>query len=306
MNKLLELLKYFHPISFSIVFLLIFSGIIFYVDLQLSNQKMESTLEYLSHDIRNLVIGIIGDNLEDLLSDSLVQYCFVDSNFSIKSLGINTKDTTSKINDLIIGYLKVRYSFEVKDTGLVDKSKLFIGQYPNIPIENQIHKNPNGLIIYPHLMIGPKQDSSRIVLYIEKFMNDNINIIKALNDDAAGKYNRIYLEINNFGTDKAYLPFIFPAFLKVTRDELKIPITQTYMTILRYCLFPIEVLLKEVYKNNVDFVIKKNSDNSFIYGDAIKAKYLKHLEHYREIIISLSRGNELTLCFVPDENFKRQ
>jgi len=304
MNKILKLLNILQPIGFAIAFLLIFSSIIYFVDKKLSEEKLATKMEYLSIDIVNHFREELMSKLPTLLADSLVQYWLVDTTVTINMLGINTKDTSAKIPGCMVGYIKVRYSDAPLDYSLVDLTKMYLGENLNTPYEEQISINPNGLPVYPHLLMFAHPDSALIADNVMKFMNDNIEFFHQYNKDVGGKRRYLYLEVNDFGTEKLYLPLIIPASRKVV-DE-KTGINMTFIQLLRYVLYPLDNFMGELLKHNIDITVKYEWHNKYMYGDSITAEKLLNKPHGHQMTVCIDRGNDMTITFAPNKEFPRE
>ena len=309
MNKIIKLLKLLHPISFTILFMVIFSSIVYYVDRELSDEKMDSNLESLTHNIRNYIIEELGIKLSNTVSDSLIKYCFVDTTTKINILGINTIDSNAIIKNYMLGYMKVRYSDIAQDTGKVDLTKMYLGKKSGIPYNKQVHKNPNGINIYPHFLITNRKDSLQIANNIMKFMNDNIDVFHKFNSDAGGSRRDFYLEVNDFGTEVMYIPMVRPFTRRtiIKADDTSSTIQSfMYINLIGYALFPLDIFIEGLLKYNIDITIKNDWNKNYIYGDSTIENNILKRKHSRQISVNINRGNDFKVSFAPNEAFSRE
>ena len=302
MSKILKLINKLHPIGFAIVFLVIFSIPIYLVDKELSEKRLEAKMEHLSIDVTNYFSKVLGTKLSSLVSDSLTRYWFVDTSTAINMLGINTPDTADKIPGIMAGYIKARYSDEQFDEGIVDITKMYLGKIPNIPLEEQITRNANGTFIYPDFLVTTHKDSAFVANNILKFLNNNLDVFYEFNSTGGGTRRYLYLDVNNFGTDKLYIPFITPTARRVNEGN----ITMVYINLVRYILYPLDNLMDGLKEYNIHITVKNNQNGKYILGDSITAENLFNEIHSRRITVNLDRGNYITVTFVPTKAFPRE
>jgi len=309
MSKILKLIKILHPIGFAIGFMLIFSSIVFYTDKELSEEKIGTQMENLSANVQSYFSEVLGIKIGSLLIDSLVQYRFVDTTYTINTLGINSADTTAKIPNLVIGYMRVRYNDAASEVGTdVDLSKLYLGANNNVPYNEQCYVNPNGITVYPHYVITDYADSVRLDKKITKFMNDSIKTFHKYNEETGGSRSRLYFDVNDFGTNIKYIPVIMPSVTSTFKTD---PVTgrQTtvsYVSIICYALIPLNYFVKELLKYNIDITVKYNWNNKYIYGDSVTTDKLLNQIHGQSVTATAGRGNNFTVTFAPNEKFQRE
>ena len=154
MKFILNKITYIQPLIFALSFLVIFSVIVFYVDYNLSKEKQITKMNDLSNKIERYIYDELTERvINSLIMDSLVKYRFLDTTTTINILGINPTDSTALFKELLVGYMKVRYSDDAVDTGYIDTAKIYIGEKQGIPYQLQTNKNPNGITMYPHYLI---------------------------------------------------------------------------------------------------------------------------------------------------------
>ncbi|MCL2039549.1 MAG: HAMP domain-containing histidine kinase [Bacteroidetes bacterium] len=308
MSKIIKLLTSSHPITLTIAFLLIFSSIIYYVDNNLANEKIDARLQHLAIDIEHYMLTELFNRIDKIATDSLVQYCFVDSNYTINMLGVNVIDSGAIVKDCIAGYISVFYGDNAIDTGVnIDLSKMQIGPREGMPLEKQFSINPNAIVVHPHKMITKHKDNDAIASKIIATMYENIDVFHDFNKDAGGRRRKIYLDVNNFGTDVTYIPFIAPAINRSTKmNAIGDVISVSYITVLRYIMLPLDVFMEGLLQYNVDITIHSLWNDKYIYGDAASEYKLLNNPHNQKRQVSLNRGNDCVIVFAPNSNFGKE
>ena len=229
------------------------------VDHRLSEVQIKQSMEHTSIAIHSSLEEFLR-TYSHIITDSLIQYRFVDTTYVIKTLGENSVDSSQIIKDLIVGYMKVRYSDSVVENGPVNFSKIYLAEKPGISYEAQCHYNPNKVKIYPHYLITyNKRDSSRLSRRIKEFMDENIEFLKNCNQDAGGRRQFLFLKTDDLGTRTIYLPFIAPTFKRVVDGNSANP--QSFITTVRYIFIPIHLFYDITNKFNINATILNTHNN---------------------------------------------
>jgi len=312
MSKILKLIKILHPTGFAIAFMLIFSSIVFYVDKKLSEEKMGTQMDNLSVNVQNYFQDVLGSQLSSLLNDSLIQYRFVDTTYTINMLGVNSTDTTARIPNLKVGYIRVRYCDAIVDQVKydIDLSKMYLGANNNSPFDKQQYVNTNGITVYPHYIITDykNNDSAQFKKEIMQFMNDSIETFHKYNKESGGKRSRLYFDVNDFGTDIQYIPVIMPSVTTAVKIDSATGRTTkaSYISIICYALFPLDYFMEGLLKHNIDVTVKYDWNDEYIYGDKVTTNKLLNQIHGQSITVTAGRGNNFTVTFAPNEKFPRE
>jgi hypothetical protein len=271
-----------NPLFFAIIFFVLFSAISVILDLSILASRSQEALTNAKRRIENLIGEELVMKPYSILMDSVYQYCFVDTNIKITSLGINCQKPANITDNRIYGYVMVH-------PDSTDENKLSFGEDPQA--SEHYSKIP------PYKIITTMKDTTGLTAAVLHTIRNEPFFYETYNKLTDG-YNLV-TDVYQYGTGENYLTY----FECMLSNQNTAKAKKRYYNSIFFVISPIKNIVDSINSEyNVDFTITNMKGNGYLYGnDSLRNKILSYKNH-SEIKANLHVNKGITIDIAPNKN----